>query len=264
MRFDYNVEPIDLTREPLIEDFVGVSEIEPWNFNALRSLVQERRESKEILTIGVFACMPKLIYYNNNGSVGIRFGDVNERTPLEFQSNWLENYLMVFPDEFGIDTSVSCIVADLEPVAKLGPQIDLGPEYQVLREKVKQKFIKRFPLVQFESDLIGWEYTQQYQSVKAELLFDWRKKIGDIRVTSRVETITSIGIPYQIAEEIAISEVAGMDAIYALEGLWIAQERPFDLLAIADNYPISSAERTIRLVGSDKFSIIFPADYDRT
>jgi len=229
-------------------------------------------ESDASVTFGLISCMPSLDM-SSTGPKELQycFGPSGYKAAVDMKSKELAAWKNSLEANLGISVNLVCLVADTEARVKSDGLLLPSKKDAISRvaDKVIKRVAKNFPgFVAPRSSVFPVSdsiYRQNFKSTFLEIYNEVTSPdpLQNIRVTSRLSEFLELGLDYDFALKRAIRDLALQDAEYAMEGLWIARRSGWTGLLIIDNYPLSAAQRTCRLLDEDELPIIFPVNYDK-
>lgn len=256
--------------EKLKEGLKSLSSLPIIGIETLVKKILGNLESGKNIKVGVIGCMPKLsVFKDDDGNPVYDIGNPGLKGSVDFKAEDLAMFRINLQKLIGNKVELECLVADTEPIVKSEGRI-LNPEGSIeqITDKVVQRIAKTFPgkvLPRSEvfplcDEIYSNYFEGTFTSILTEILAS--KPFTSVRVMSRLESLLQAGVEYNIAVERSIRELALQDTEYAMEGKWMVEKSDWDAYIVIDNYPISSAQRTLRLVDQENLPIIFPVDYE--
>lgn len=263
---------IVIDRIPYSEEIEVASTIPVIAEDLLRDRLNVAYEYDNCVTFGLISCMPSLDMSSTGPSeLQYSFGPSGYKAAVDMKSKELAAWKVALEANLGINVNLVCLVADTEARVKSdGLLFPSGKDaISMVTDKVIKRVEKNFPgVVAPRSSVFPVSDSIYRQNFRSTFLGIYNEivstdPLNNIRVLSRLAPLLGLGLDYEFSLKRAIRDLALQDAEYAMEGLWIARRSGWTGLLIIDNYPISAAQRTCRLLDEGELPIIFPVNYDK-
>ena len=215
--------------------------------------------------------MPKLeVYVNNVGILVYEYGPSRLKATIDYKSADLSDWKSRFEDAFGIGLELQCLVADTE--ARVKSDGFLFPQDKALIARKAEKVVKRVSKV-FPGNVMCRSqvfpvadqiYRKNFRATFYEIYQEVMESnpLSNPRIISRYNPLLNLGLNEDFALKRSVRDMSLQDAEYAMEGIWLARKSGLDAYMIIDNYPVSQASRTCRLLEEGELPIIFSVDYE--